>query len=271
MCLARTRRKSLYAATAAVALIAVTAVIALYTPGPNVVSAEVYSNEVGFIKVDTADDGAVLASVPLILLGDSPHYGLNNLAGDGLGEIGAMLAADLNGSTTSSGADKVIGYDGVSYRLAWLYDDGVDVLWLEDAAPSTLTLQPGEAFWILSAAQQIVTFLGEVRTDETVEIVIDPGYNMISWPYPTTLILQLSSLHDDGAYGATVSTDADCILAYDPVSGYTRHWLYDDGVNVAWLQGAWPSALLFEPGQGYWYFRQPAQGQFTWTCIKPTS
>ncbi len=271
MCLARTGRKSLYAATVAVALIAVAGVIALYTPGPNVVSAEVYSNEVGFIKVDTADDGAVLASVPLILLGDSPHYGLNNLAGDDLGEIGAMLAADLTGSTTSTGADKVICYDGATYRMAWLYDDGVDVLWLEGAVPTTLAVQPGQAFWLLTGAAHTVTFLGEVRADETVQIVLEPGYNMISWPYPTTLILQLSSLHDDGAYGATVSTDADCILAYDPVSGYTRHWLYDDGVNVAWLQGASPSGLLFEPGQGYWYFRQPAQGQFTWTCVKPAS
>ena len=268
---ARTRKKSLYVATVAVALVAVPAFIALYAPNSNVVSAEVYSNEVGFIKVDTADDGAVLASVPLILLGDSPHYGLNNLAGDGLGEIGAMLAADLNGSTTSTGADKVICYDGGAYRMAWLYDDGVDVLWLEGAVPSTLALQPGQAFWLLTGALHTVTFLGEVRTDETVEIVLQPGYNMVSWPYPTTLILQLSSLHDDGAYGATVSTDADSILAYDAVSGYTRHWLYDDGVNVAWLQGASPSGLLFEPGKGYWYFRQPAQGQFTWTCVKPAS
>ena len=66
-------------------------------PGSNLVSAEVYSNEVGFIKADTVDGGVTLVSVPLVLLGDDPHYGLNNATLDGPGEIGLMLAADLVG------------------------------------------------------------------------------------------------------------------------------------------------------------------------------
>ena len=79
------RKKCLFAATFVVALIVAPAFVILYPPSTNVVSAEVYSNEVGFIKVDTVASGVVLASVPLVLLGDSPHYGLNNATLDGPG------------------------------------------------------------------------------------------------------------------------------------------------------------------------------------------
>jgi len=273
---ARRLRRLVPTLTALVAFVAVPTLVVLISPGPNVVSAEVYSNEVGFIKVDTVDNGAVFASVPLTLLGDDPHYGLNNESGTALGQIGAMLAADLKGSTGLVTADKIMYFDSAAvpprYRVAWLYDDGTTLAWLEGWNMSTLELEPGKGFWVLrsnSSDADTITFLGEVRTDESVAITLKPGYNMFSWPYPTTHDVQASTLGADGAYGSTGSATADRIGAYDAATGYSWHWLYDDGTTQAWLEGWNLSTLQFQAGKGYWYYRQAAQGEFVWNCARP--
>ena len=267
----RRARKYLPAVTVLAAVIAVPAFVMLFAPGPSIVSAQVYSNEVGFIKVDTVDNGVVLASVPLILLGDSPHYGLNNATLDGPGEIGLMLSADLVGSTQFSTADRVMRYDG-GYRTAWLYQNvgsPYDNMWIEGVNPSTLTIEPHQGFWVVRAHSgdpDTVTFLGGVRTDAVKQVTLSAGFNMFGWPYPTEHDVQTSTLFADGAYGAGTFADADRIGDYVPGVGYEWHWLYTDGT---WIKGVSPSTLTFMPEKGYWYYRQPAQGAFAWNCAKP--
>jgi hypothetical protein len=252
-------------------LITVPAFVVLFAPGPSPVSADVFSNEVGFIKVDTVDNGVVLASVPLILLGDSPYYGLNNAALNAPGPIGLMLSADLVGGTTFATSDRVMCYSG-GYRTAWLYHNPgnpSDNMWIEGVNPSTLTLQPHQGFWIVrvhSGSPDTVTFLGGVRTDALVNITFNAGFNMIGWPYPTEHDLQTSTLDADGAYGAGSFATADRIGDYVVGVGYEWHWLHTSGV---WVKGVSPSTLKLEPEKGYWYYRQPAQGSFTWHCAKP--
>jgi hypothetical protein len=267
--------KFLVATTVAVALAATFALV-VFPPSPNVVSAEVYSNEVGFVKAATVDNGATLVSVPLTLLGDSPHYGLNNATLDGPGEIGQMLEADLVGGTTFSSADYIMYYDGSSYRTAWLYynesnpSDPNNHLWFEGLTVSDLTLEPHQGFWIVrnnSSDPDTVTFLGEVRTDDPVPVVLSTGWNMFSWPYPTSHDLQTSTLYTDGAYAAATFDAADRIGSYSAVTGYQWHWLYTDGT---WYTGLTPSTLTLEPDKGYWYYRQSAAGgALTWNCAKP--
>lgn len=267
--------KLLVAMTIAVALVAVFALV-VFPPRPNEVSAEVYSNEVGFVKAATLDNGATLVSVPLTLLGDSPHYGLNNATLDGPGEIGQMLEADLVGGTTFSTADYVMHYDGGTYRTAWLYYNGSNPsdpnnhLWFEGLTESDLTLEPHQGFWIVrnnSSDPDTVTFLGEVRTDDPVQVVLGTGWSMFSWPYPTSHDLQTSTLHTDGAYAATTFDAADRIGSYSTATGYEWHWLYTDGT---WYTLLAPSTLTFEPEKGYWYYRQAAAGgSLTWNCARP--
>jgi hypothetical protein len=252
-------------------LIAVPALVVLFAPGPSPVLADVYSNEVGFIKVDTVDNGVVLASVPLILLGDSPYYGLNNAALTAPGEIGLMLSADLVGSTLFATADRVMTYSG-GYRTAWLYHNpgnAYDNMWFEGVNLSTLTLQPHQGFWIVrshSGSPDTVTFVGGVRTDATVDITISAGFNMIGWPYPTEHDLQTSTLDADGAYGSGMFATADRIGDYVVGTGYQWYWLHSSGT---WYKGVVPSTLNLQPEKGYWFYRQPAQGSFTWHCAKP--
>ncbi len=269
-------RKYLAAMTVLVTLIALPAIVVVFAPSSNVVSAEVYSNEVGFIKAETKDNGATLVSVPLTLLGDNPHYGLNNATLDGPGEIGQMLEADLVGGTMFATADKVMHFDGTTYRTAWLYynsgnpSDPYNHLWLEGLLATDLTLEPHQGFWIVrsnSSDPDTVTFLGEVRTDDPVEIAFDTGFSMFSWPYPTSHDLQTSTLYADGAYAAATFAEADRIGSYSPATGYEWHWLYTDGT---WYSQLVPSTLAFEPETGYWYYRQAAGGgPFTWSCAKP--
>jgi hypothetical protein len=269
----QSHRLAKYAPTLVVllTLIVVPALVILFVPGSSPVSAEVYSNEVGFIKVDTVDNGVVLASVPLVLLGDSPYYGLNNQALTGPGPVGLMLSADLVGSTQFATADRVMTYD-FGYRTAWLYHNPGspnDNMWIEGVNPTTLTLQPHQGFWIVrthSSNPDTVTFVGGVRTDATVDITISAGFNMIGWPYPTEHDLQTSTLDADGAYGSGSFATADRIGDYVPGVGYEWHWLHSSGT---WVKGVTPSTLKLEPERGYWYFRQVPQGSFTWHCAKP--
>jgi hypothetical protein len=245
-------------------------------PGSNQVSAQVYSNEVGFIKADTVDDGATLVSVPLVLLGEDPHYGLNNETLDGPGEIGLMLAHDLVGGTAFADADKVMFFEGTGYRTAWLYynsgnpSDPSNNVWFEGLAVSDLTLEPHQGFWIVrtnAGDPDEVTLLGAVRTDDPVQITFDTGWSMFSWPYPKDHDLQSSTLYADGAYAAAQEEDADQVVTHDPTSGYETHWLSTDGT---WYFGLVLSTLTFQPETGYWYYRQPAAGgPFTWDCAKP--
>jgi hypothetical protein len=213
----------------------------------------------------------VLASVPLILLGDSPYYGLNNAALTAPGPIGLMLSADLVGSTQFATADRVMTYSG-GYRTAWLYQNPGNPshnMWIEGVNKSTLTLQPHQGFWIVrthSSNPDTVTFLGGVRTDALVNITFSAGFNMISWPYPTTHALQTSTLDADGAYNAGTFSAADRIGEYVPGVGYEWHWLHTNGT---WFKGVTPSTLQLKPEKGYWFYRQPAQGSFVWHCAKP--
>ena len=244
--------------------------------GSDDVSAEVYSNEVGFINVDTADNDFALVSVPLTLLGDNPHYGLNNVALTGPGEIGQMLAADLTGSTSFDTADQIRYFDGATYRVAWLYynpndaNDAYNNLWLEGFAVSTLTLEPHQGFWVLrvhAGDPDTVTFLGGTRTDTPVGVAFETGWSMFSWPYPTDHALQTSTMFADGAHASDSFDTADRIGAYTPGVGYEWHWLYTDGT---WYKQFTPSTLALKPKQGLWYYRQSAAGgPFTWSCIKP--
>jgi hypothetical protein len=257
-------------------LIAVPVFILVVQPRSSTVSAEVYSNEVGFIKAETKDNGATLVSVPLVLLGDSPYYGLNNEAGTAPGEIGLMLEADLVGGTTFATADKVMYFTGTGYRTAWLYynsgnpSDPYNGLWLEGLNVSDLTLEPEVGFWILranSSDPDTVTFLGEVRTDPLVQITFNTGWTMFSWPYPTSQDIQTSTLYADGAYPGTTFGTADRVGAYSVATGYEWCWLYTDG---NWYTDLVLATLTIEPHRGYWYYRQPAAGgSFTWDCAKP--
>jgi hypothetical protein len=262
--------------TVFIAFISVPLLVLVCQPGSNQVSAQVYSNEVGFIKADTVGGGVTLVSVPLTLLGDNPHYGLNNATLDGPGEIGQMLAADLVGGTTFPDADKVMYFDGTDYRTAWLYynsgnpSDPNNNMWFEGLTASDLTIEPDQGFWIMRVTAgdpDDVTFLGEVRTDDPVPVTFTTGWRMFSWPYPTDHDLQSSTLAADGAYPAGTFEDADRIGSYDPVTGYHWHWLYTDG---HWYEGLVLSTLVLDPGAGYWYYRQAAAGgPFVWNCVKP--
>ncbi|MBN1918305.1 MAG: hypothetical protein JW889_10370 [Verrucomicrobia bacterium] len=272
----RRRKQTIQTGAILAALLALPALLVLVAPGPNTVSAAVYSNEVGFIKAETKDNGATLVSVPLTLLGESPYYGLNNETLDGPAPIGEMLAADLVGATTFPNADKVMYFDGTNYRTAWLYynsgnpDDPYNNLWLEGLAVSDLTLEPENGFWVVRANASdpdTVTFLGEVRSDPSVEVTFGIGWRTFSWPYPTTESIQTSSLFADGAYPGATFNDADRVGAYSVATGYEWSWLYTDGT---WYTGANPSTLTLDPQRGYWYYRQAAAGgPFTWTCTKP--
>jgi len=272
----RRTKQALQTVAVLMTLLVLPALMVLFSPNPSTVSAEVYSNEVGFIKAETKDNGATLVSVPLTLLSDTPYYGLNNQALNAPGPVGQMLAADLVGSTSFPTADKVMYFNGTTYRTAWLYynagnpSDPYNNLWLEGLAVSNLTLEPEKGFWVVRAHTgdpDTVTFLGEVRTDPSVQITFSIGWKTFSWPYPTSQSIQTSSLAADGAYKAATFNQADRVGAYSAVTGYEWSWLYTSGT---WYTGLVPSTLTLEPQRGYWYYRQAAAGgPFTWTCVKP--
>ena len=109
--------------------------------------AQVYTEPVGFVRVDVVRDGLSLISVPL-----TP--GDNNLNG-AAGCVGDMIKENLLGGPVASAADMLWKWDSATqtYNKAFLiagWGEGYDGKWWDATAGgfSTVTLDVGEAFWI---------------------------------------------------------------------------------------------------------------------------
>ena len=108
----------------------------------------VYTDPVGLVKAFAVEDGFTMISVPL-----APAD--NRLNGEP-GCIGDMIKENLLGGPVASAADMVWKWDSATqtYNKAFLisgWGEGYDGKWWDATAGgfSTLTLDVGEAFWIL--------------------------------------------------------------------------------------------------------------------------
>jgi hypothetical protein len=177
---------------------------ALGAAGVSSAIAQVYSvNAVGYVNV-TAKAGFNLLANPL------------NTGGNTVVEV-IPTAADgtLLYTFSPSSGFTVIQYDG-----EWL-------------TPGTV-LAPGTGFFLRVAAENTVTFVGEVPQG-TLEIPLVAGFNLVGSKVP-----QAGKLQADLGY---VPADGDFVYTFDTLAGYSifqydAEWLPSEPV-LAVAQGAW--------------------------------
>ena len=227
--------------------------------------AQVYTDPVGFVKVDAVQSGLTMISVPLTAA-DTALNGAEGCVGD-------MIAENLNGGAGAGSADVLWKWDAgsQSYVTAFLVDgwgQGYDGRWWDEAAGdfSAITFDAGEACWIQrrssGAALATITFLGWVPMADTTTTTLVKGLTMFNWPYPTSIALNDSGLGAVGTGGAGAG-QADVVWKWNAdTQAYSTAFLIDgwgapyDG--QWWDEAAGDyTAIGFDPGAGFWYQRRP--------------
>ena len=142
--------------------------------------------------------------------------------------IDEALKGQLTGATNEALADRVIKWDPQlqEYESAFKADGTgnplVDGYWLRndvDWVTSSLSLNPGEAFWIENrqAMTQSVLLAGFVVLDDTNSVLLYPALNLFSYPFSSKIALNSTRLAEDGAVGAAVIAFAKITEALDKV------------------------------------------------------
>ncbi len=237
---------------------------------------QVYTDPVGFVKVDAVKNGLTMISVPL----DAADKRLN---GDP-GCIGDMIKENLVGGAGGGTADLIWKWDAAvqEYKTSFLIADWgapYDGKWWDDASGdySLILFEAGDACWIqrrdTGDPVETITFLGWVPMEGTTTVTFVQGLSMFNWPYPTTLKLNDSTIGTVGTGGSGGGT-ADVVWQWNaPAQTYTTAFLiagWGAPYDGKWWDDATAdySLMSFEPGRGFWYMRRPANPA-SWVCIKP--
>jgi hypothetical protein len=237
----------------------------LYSPG-NIMSnlafaTGVYARDtVGFYKV-TVVEGINLVSLPLVPYSSS---------------MSDVIGSQLTGAEGPDQADRIWKWnnDTQQYEYAWLstytgYEGWRDPVTWE---PTTLILNPDEAFWIQvrqGHGAKTIVFTGKVSdVNRTVNAI--PGMQLIGSSYPVVVALNPNDANLN-ATGAQWPDQADRIWKWNKdTQQYEYAWLstypsYEGWVDpIDWL----PTMIMLEPGQGYWLQVRAGHSGFVWNYPK---
>jgi len=234
----------------------------------------VYSNMVGFQKVQVSNGQQIMASTPF----DNTD---NTIANVFSGQI-----APGGGPTTS---DNVLKWDGSKYRIFFQLSGGpLAGSWIESGVgvADTEPVNPGEGFWVTNSqtpGDNTVVFVGEVPTDASIGITINPGLQMVHNPYPAEFSILNTTLSDlnSKVSGGGSRGQSDLVFQWNSVhNAYDVFWFLTS-LNT-WIKvpadpagtvgpvgtGAIPDFML-EPGAAIWYQRKASAGSFTWNITRP--
>lgn len=196
------------------------------------------------------------------------------------GVLDDLLAGQLTGGASATDADKILKWNATAQAYAGAFkaggtgDAAKDGKWFSDVGTwqkSSLSLAPGEGFWIVnrSSVAQSVYVGGQVIGDAERSVVLTPGMNLISYPFSSRIALNSTQMAKNGAYADRKSSLSDTIN--DPDAGGTQ-WLKKNGKsasNYVWYEtsGA-ASAKVLTMAEGYWYQRRD-KGAYTWKEARP--
>jgi hypothetical protein len=196
------------------------------------------------------------------------------------GSLDALLAGQLNGGLSAAQADKILKWDPVTQAYVGAFkadgtgDPAKDDQWFSDVGTwqkSTLTIAPGEGFWIINRSNvaQTVYVGGEVIGDATRSVVLAPGLNLFSYPFSSRIALNSTQMAKNGAYADRKSSLSDTVN--DPDPGGTQ-WLKRSGKSSSsyvWCeQSGATSSKVLTLAEGYWYQRR-LRTSLTWKEARP--
>ncbi len=244
-------------------------------------AADVYSrNIVGYNKV-TIEPGLNMVSATFGQIGDGTAQNFQEIFVD---EDGVAV-----GGVNSTLADNIITWDPTvgaagAYTTYYKYYDGespeYDNVWYFDNDNEiTEPIATSTGFWYnsLNSTAVVMTVVGEVNTNATVSITIEPGLNLVSFPFPTGFAINSDvDWAASGAQGGVNSTLADNIITWDPTVGaagaYTTYYMYYDGEspeydNVWYFDNDNEIVDAIPASSGFWYLHLGTG--FTLTFDKP--
>ena len=192
-------------------------------------------NVVGF-KTSSVDSNAFhLYALPFNVMGDSA--------------IGAIFTNQLTAGGNPAAGDNVMFWDAATqqYIVNWKHAAG----WVQGAQLSTQEVTLARAFWVKdnSLSGQSLTFSGEVVTNAVVSQSIMTGFNLLSYPFNTTVWVTNSAL-DAVAVAGTNPSNADNLMRWDDATQqYIAYWKHAAG----WILGAQLATnLTISMGEGFW-------------------
>lgn len=238
--------------------------------------AQVYTDPVGFVKVDVVKNGLTMVSVPL----DAADKHLNGDAGC----LGDMIKENLTPGFSPAEGDEVLKWDPTTeeYSSAFYADapgTSFDRTWFDLASgdKSTLAFNAGDAMWVwrknTGDPTELITFLGWVPMELTKSVTFVKGLTMFGYPFPVTVGLNDTNLHEVAQKGFS-SSEADAIYAWDPAAtNYTTAFLADaPGLpfDNKWFDPDLGdlTTMSFAPGGAFWFNRYPANA-ITWQVTRP--
>jgi hypothetical protein len=223
------------------------------------------ANIVGYVKTDTpANNGfKMIAALPFDPGQDT--ISIQDVIAD---------KDSLTASTNFESADKILVFDGI-YSTFGLYAGASSNYWMKAGAawivpalpktPATNQLARGTAVWVKAGAgapSTNITMSGDVYADNTFTMNVSAGFNMISYPYCSSI--KLSDLVISNATASTNFETADKIMVFN--GGYTTYGLYAGAssnywmaAGAAWIVPALPKTAATNElnfGSGFWFRTQ---------------
>lgn len=139
---------------------------------------------------------------------------------------------------------------------------GGGVLW----SPGTNLLRRGYGFWLkvpstAPSNEYSVYMLGQVPSGDSgaqTTVGILEGFNLIGFPYPTTVVWTNTALAESASVG-------DVLYTYSPAGYQLNTLVASKGGDPYWTT---PTQTM-NIGRGYWFLRQPGGGSIQWTESKP--
>jgi len=236
----------------------------------------VFSNMVGFQKVQVGNGKQVMASTPF----DNTENTLTN-----------VFSGQIAPGPVNTSADNVLKWDAAAgkYRIFWQLNAGpLADNWVEAGVglANDEPITPGEGFWVTNSqtpGDNTVVFVGEVPTDPSIGITVNPGLQMIHNPYPAEISIRDTNLHDLNSKvsgGANIAS-SDLVFQWNQdFSAYDQFWFLsslnkwvkvpaDPAATPGFVgEGAVPDFVL-EPGAAIWYQRKAGSPAFTWNITRP--
>ncbi len=235
----------------------------------------VYSlNTIGYQKITAPSTNYRLSAVPFA----TPPATVDRV-------IGGQLTAGAGPET----ADNLLLFDTAAQRYRLLYlvngtgDTNLDNHWIDTSVEpngvATCTVPPNLGFWIRNrqVVDQTVIVVGDIVNDPTVTTPIVPGYQLLSYPYSTSIKINDTTL-TNGAHAGLGMGSADNIITWDPgTRSYRYYYLLGDvgdtNLNYKWIDtGMHPNDVAtsaLKRGQAFWYNHRGSG--FNWVESRPYS
>lgn len=217
------------------------------------------SRPVGFVRVRVPANDKILVSIPFLPFDES---------------VSSVLSGQPAGDTNAPGVQRVMKWDseeGVyecAVKVQGSGDGELDEVWLTDLesrVSSELTIIPGESFWIEneSAREHNLYLWGHVVLDESISLQVEPGVNLIAYPFSTYRSVADATLLEQ-------SDLADTLSAFAGGQYWTAAFGENGGLQwVSSVDGSTSGVPAFlEPGGGYAYCRNTTNA-LHWTEALP--